>query len=94
VPTEKNTIFGKLAVERGYATQAQVDEALAAKKAAAGAAGFTTPLSQAMVGKGMLTRDPTHQLRRATAVETDEARVADGDEAVPELSQGGRGRCA
>ncbi|MHC4202491.1 MAG: hypothetical protein ACYSU0_21070 [Planctomycetota bacterium] len=76
MPTERDAIFDKLAVGRGYATEA---------------VGFATPLSRAIVGKGMLTRDRTHELRHATAVETGEARVVDGYEAVHELYQGERG---
>ncbi|MHC5059193.1 MAG: serine/threonine-protein kinase [Planctomycetota bacterium] len=91
MPVEKDTLFGKLAVERGYAAQAQVDEARAAQEAAAEAAGVTMPLSQVMVGKGMLTRDQAQELVNAAAVQTGEARLVAGYEVVAKLGQGGMG---
>ncbi|MHC4502644.1 MAG: serine/threonine-protein kinase, partial [Planctomycetota bacterium] len=91
MPDEKDTVLGRLAVERGYATQPQVDEALTAQKAAAAAAGVTIPLAQVMVGKEMLTRDQAQELVNAVAVETGEARLVAGYEVISKLGQGGMG---
>jgi len=91
VASEKDTVLGRLAVERGYATQQQVNEAFAAQKAAAEAAGVTMPLAQVMVGKEMLTRDQAQELVNAVAVETGEARLVAGYEVISKLGQGGMG---
>jgi serine/threonine-protein kinase len=91
MPTEKDAIFGKLAVERGYLTQEQLDEALAAQKAGAEATDVAMPLAQLMVGKGMLTRDQAQELVNAVAVETGEAHLVAGYEVIAKLGQGGMG---
>ena len=62
MPAEKETILGRLALERGYLTPSQLDEALAAQRAAAEASGVTMPLSQVLVGKNLLTPDQVSRI--------------------------------
>ena len=79
---EKDTLFGGLAVERGYLTPEQVDEALAAQKVGAKAIGVTMPLGQLLVAKGFLTPDQVQDLENAVAVKTGEAGLVAGDEVI------------
>ena len=91
MPLEKDTIFARLAAERGYLTQAQLEEALAAQKAGTEATGVPIPLSQILVGRNLLTADQAQDLANAVAVQTGEARLVAGYEVVAKIGQGGMG---
>ena len=75
---EKDTIFGKLAVARGYLTGAQLDEARKAQRVMQQQLGVEQPLPQVLIGKGLLTADQAQDLENAVAVETGEARLVAG----------------
>ncbi|MHC4504345.1 MAG: protein kinase domain-containing protein, partial [Planctomycetota bacterium] len=91
MPDQKDTVLGKLAVERGYVTQEQLDEALANQRKMHDEMGIDQPIAQILVGKGWLTGDQLKELTRAAAHETGAVRIVGGYEVVARLGQGGMG---
>ncbi len=64
MPEDKDTLFGRLAVERGYVAQEQLDEAREAQERGAEAMGVRMPIAQILVSKGLLTKDQAQGLCR------------------------------
>ncbi|MHC4251825.1 MAG: protein kinase domain-containing protein, partial [Planctomycetota bacterium] len=91
MPDTKDTVLGRLAVERGYLSQEQLDEALETQRKAREELGMDQPLVQVLLGKHLLSADQAQELRNATAMETGEARLVAGYEVVSKLGQGGMG---
>ncbi|MHC4201291.1 MAG: protein kinase domain-containing protein [Planctomycetota bacterium] len=91
MPSRKDAILGKLAVERGYLTQERLDQAFHVQRKMRDELGMDESLEQVLVGKKWLTADQTQELRHAAAVQTGEARLVAGYEAVSKLGQGGMG---
>ncbi|MHC5058473.1 MAG: serine/threonine-protein kinase, partial [Planctomycetota bacterium] len=87
----KDSVLARLAVERGYLTQEQLDEALETQRKAREELGMDQPLVQVLLGKRLLSADQAQELRNATAMETGEARLVAGYEVVSKLGQGGMG---
>ena len=90
MPAEKDTIFAQLALERGYLTQGQLDEARLAQETAASAAGLSITLAQVCLNKNLLTADQTQDLDREVAVRTGEARLVAGYEVLAKIAREGR----
>ncbi|MHC4198776.1 MAG: serine/threonine-protein kinase [Planctomycetota bacterium] len=86
-----DTALGDLAVERGYLTRQQIDEALDIQHKLREEMGVDQPLVQVLVGKHWLSADQAQELRAAAAVQTGEARLVAGYEAISKLGQGGMG---
>ncbi|MHC4201819.1 MAG: serine/threonine protein kinase, partial [Planctomycetota bacterium] len=91
MPAQKDTILGQLAVQRGYLTREQIDQALELQRKMHDELGMDQPLEQVLVAKHWLTPDQAHELRNAAAVQTGEARLVAGYEAISKLGQGGMG---
>jgi len=91
MPNQKDTILGGLAVERGYLTQEQIDEAFEVQRKMHDELGVDQPLEQVLVGKHLLSQDQTQELRHAAAIQTGEARLVAGYEVISKLGQGGMG---
>ncbi len=54
----KDELLGRLAVEQGYLTSRQLDEAREAQRVMQQQLGVEQPLSQVLIGKGLLDRRP------------------------------------
>ncbi|MHC4504034.1 MAG: protein kinase domain-containing protein, partial [Planctomycetota bacterium] len=91
MPAEKDTALGRLAVERGYATQAQLTEALDLQRKMHDEFGMDQSLEQILVSKHLLSQDQAQELRHAAAIQTGEARLVAGYEVISKLGQGGMG---
>ncbi|MHC4198865.1 MAG: serine/threonine-protein kinase, partial [Planctomycetota bacterium] len=91
MPDQKDTVLGKLAVERGFITQEQLDEALANQSKMREEMGIDQPVAQILVGKGLLGGDQIKELTKAVAHETGAVRFVGGYEVVARLGQGGMG---
>ncbi|GAH81734.1 unnamed protein product, partial [marine sediment metagenome] len=91
MPAKKDTTLGRLAVERGFITQEQFNEALANQHKIREEMGIEQGLEPILVGKKWLTADQVHELRNVAAVETGEARLVAGYEVVAKLGRGGMG---
>ncbi|MHC4506646.1 MAG: protein kinase domain-containing protein, partial [Planctomycetota bacterium] len=91
MPVNKDTTLGRLAVERGFITQEQFNEALANQHKIRAEMGIEQGLEPILVGKKWLTADQVHELKNAAAVETGEARLVAGYEVVAKLGRGGMG---
>ncbi|MHC4506322.1 MAG: protein kinase domain-containing protein, partial [Planctomycetota bacterium] len=89
--SEKDTALGRLAVERGYVTQEQLDEALDHQRKMHDEFGMDQPLEQVLVGKHLVSQDQAQELRHAVAIQTGEARLVAGYEVISKLGQGGMG---
>jgi len=86
-----DSALGGLAVERGYLTQQQVNEAIEIQHKLHEDMGVDQPLVQVLVGKHWLSADQAQELRAAAAVQTGQARLVAGYEAISKLGQGGMG---
>ncbi|MHC4200805.1 MAG: serine/threonine-protein kinase, partial [Planctomycetota bacterium] len=91
MPSLKDTVLGRLAVERGFISQTQLDEAAANQKQLSSEMGIDESIAQILVGKKWLTADQAHDLANAAAVQTGEARLVAGYEVISKLGQGGMG---
>ncbi|MHC4202535.1 MAG: serine/threonine-protein kinase [Planctomycetota bacterium] len=91
MPEDKDALFGRLAVEREYVAQEQLDEAREAQERGAEAMGVRMPMAQILVSKGLITKDQAQDLANAVAVQTGEASIVAGYEVVSKLGQGGMG---
>ncbi len=90
MPADKDTIFGQLAVGRGYLSTEQLDEAREDQKALS-ARGLRQTLAQILHSKGLLTKDQVRGLRQAVAKETGEAHRVGDYEVVKKIGEGGMG---
>jgi WD40 repeat protein/serine/threonine protein kinase len=87
---EKDRLFGRLAVERGYMTAqslAEAEEVLAAIEAM----GVEQGLAQVAVGKGFVTRDQAQELEGAVAFQSGDTQLVADYEVISKLGQGGMG---
>jgi len=91
MPEDKDTLFGRLAVEREYVAQEQLDEAREAQERGAEAMGVRMPIAQILVSKGLLTKDQAQDLANAVAVQTGEASIVAGYQMIAKLGEGGMG---
>ena len=91
MPEKKDTIVARLALERDYLTQEQLDDALETQRKARDEMGMDMPLLQVLQNKHLLTPDQMQEIRNAAAVESGEARLVAGYEVVSKLGQGGMG---
>ncbi|MHC4253324.1 MAG: serine/threonine protein kinase, partial [Planctomycetota bacterium] len=88
---DRDTLFGKVAVERGFLTRDQVDEAREVQRKARDDLGLVQDLSQVLVSRQLLTPDQKQEIENAVAIQTGEARQVGGYEAISRLGQGGMG---
>jgi serine/threonine-protein kinase len=88
---DRDTLLGQTAIARGYLTQAQLDEAIEVQRKAREDLGLDQDLPAVLVAKKLLTPDQTQDLKNAVALQTGEARMVGGYEAVARLGQGGMG---
>jgi serine/threonine protein kinase len=88
---ENDSIAGRLAVERGYLSQAQLDDALETQRQALDQMGMDMPLLQVLVTKGLLTPEQEQDVRKAVAVETGKVLQVGDYEVTEKIGQGGFG---
>jgi len=91
MPSLKDTVLGRLAVERGFISNSQLNEATANQQQLSSEMGIDESIAQILVGKKWLTADQAHELANAAAVQTGEARLVAGYEVISKLGQGGMG---
>ena len=87
---EKDRLFGRLAVERGYMTAPDLAEAADVLAAIEGM-GVEQGLAQVALGKGFVTRDQAQELEGAVAFQTGDTRLVANYEVISKLGQGGMG---
>ena len=87
---EKDRLFGRFAVERGYMVAGDLAEAVDVL-AAIEAMGVEQGLAQVAVGKGFVTRDQAQELEGAVAFQTGETRLVADYEVISKIGQGGMG---
>ena len=90
MPTQRDELFGRIALERGYVAQNHLDEALDVQRKAE-EIGLPETLSHICVLKKFLTRDQAQEVKHAVAVETGDVRLVAGYEVVAKLGEGGMG---
>ena len=88
---DRDALFGKIAVERGFLTQAKLDEAFEIQRKAREELSLDQPLVQILTARKLLTPDQKQEVERAVAVETGESSLVAGYQAVSKLGQGGMG---
>jgi serine/threonine-protein kinase len=84
-------LYGRLAVELGYITQENLEEAVENQRAMREGMGIDQPLQPILTGKGLLTDVQARDLARAVALETGEKRIVAGYEVATKLGQGAMG---
>ncbi|MHC4503852.1 MAG: protein kinase domain-containing protein, partial [Planctomycetota bacterium] len=89
--SQRDTVLGELALERGYLTAEQLDEAKEDQRKIRDEMGIEESLAQILLGKKWLTEDRANELRKAVAVETGAVRMVGGYEIVARLGRGGMG---
>jgi len=87
---ERDDLFARIAVERGYITQAQLDEALQTQRAVA-ELGLSENIQHVLVGKGVISHEQIQELENLIAIHTGEVRVVGDYEVLEKLGQGGMG---
>jgi serine/threonine protein kinase len=89
--TPRDSLYGRLAVELGYITQENLEEALQNQLAMRNNMGIDQPLQPILLGKGHLTDVQARDLTRAVALESGEERIVAGYEVLSKLGQGAMG---
>ncbi len=87
----RDSLYGRLAVELGYITQENLEDALQNQLAMRNDMGIDQPLQPILLGKGHLTDIQARDLARAVALESGEKRIVAGYEVLTKLGQGAMG---
>ena len=90
MPSEEDILFGKIAIEKGYVTREQVDEALQNQNKMV-EMGLDQPLGEVMVSKDYFSRDILRELTRELQRRSGRHRTIGPYEPVAKLGEGGMG---
>jgi serine/threonine protein kinase len=87
MPDERGKLFARHAVELGYVTREQLDDAIATQKTVAGL-GLAETLSHVLVTKRVITHEQHQDIENRIALQSGEARIVGGYEVIEKLGQG------
>ena len=88
---KRDTILADLAVELGYVSREQIEDATATQRKASEELGLDQTLAQVLESRKLITLDQRQELESQLAVRTGEARLIGEYEAVAKIGQGGMG---
>ncbi|MHC4252894.1 MAG: hypothetical protein ACYS9X_27570 [Planctomycetota bacterium] len=86
-----DSIVARLALERDYVSEVQLEDARVSQRQARDVAGLDLSLLQVLANKHFITPGQEDDLKTAVAVETGEARQVGGYEVTEKIGQGGFG---
>ncbi|MHC4200574.1 MAG: serine/threonine-protein kinase [Planctomycetota bacterium] len=89
--SQKDELFGRIAVEGGYVAQDELDEALANQRTMRESMGVHAALADVLFHKRLLTKDQARDIKHEVELRTGEVHLVAGYEVVSELGEGNYG---